>query len=69
MGKVCLQTFRNNRRSKNWQTSRANNLRILSNKKVKLSGRCFCINTNIKDNSQIDISVLLMWALLRTINL
>ena len=62
--KVYLQTFRNNRiRSKlayflrNLQTSRASNSRILRIKKVKSSGYCFYLNTNIYIYFQICISV------------
>ena len=29
------------------KTSRANDLRVLGNKKAKLSGNYFCMNTNI----------------------
>ena len=43
---------------KNLQTSRPNNLRILSIKSAKLSGYCFYINTNnTKGDFQIFISV------------
>ena len=54
MWKVCLQTFRNNRIclriiyvTRNLQTSRANNLRILWIKNAQFSGYCFYMNTNI----------------------
>ena len=53
---------------RNLQISRANNLRILENKKAKLSGCCFRMNTNIWGIFQIYVSVRLMWALLRTTN-
>ena len=42
---------------KNLQTSREDNLRILGIKKEKLSGYCFYMNTNVKGNFQVCISV------------
>ena len=52
--KVCLQTFRNNRKCYklacfliDLQTSGASNSRILWIKKTTFSGHCFCLNTNI----------------------
>ena len=75
MRNVCFQTLRRNRICKklayflrNLQTSRANNLRVLGNKKAKLSGYYFRMNLNIYRNFQISISVLLMLAVLRTTN-
>ena len=50
------------------QTSQANNLRFLRNKKAKLSGYHFCMNTNIYGNFQTCVSAFLMWALLQTTN-
>ena len=49
---------------KNLQNPWANSLRIHADKKAKLSGFCFCMNTNMSGSFQIYISVLLMWALL-----
>ena len=64
MWKLCLQTFRNNRtRSKlthflrSLQTSRPNYSRILRIKKVKFSGYCSYVNTNIKGDFPVYISV------------
>ena len=61
---VCLQTFRNNRicwklayLSRNLQTLRAINSRILRIKNAKFSGHCFYMNTNIQTNFQICISL------------
>ena len=42
---------------KKFQTSRANNSRILRIKNAKLSGYCFCMNTNMQGDFQICISV------------
>ena len=42
---------------KKFTNSRANNSRILRNKKVKFSGYCFYMNTNIQGDSQICINV------------
>ena len=54
MQENCLQTFRNNRIClklayflRNLQITRANELRFLGNKKAKLLGYRFCMNTNI----------------------
>ena len=41
-------------------------MRVLGNKKAKLSGYCFYMNTNIQGNFEICINVFLVWALLRT---
>ena len=49
-------------------TNLTGNLRILGNKKVKNSGYCFYMNTNILGNFQICSSVLLVRALLPTTN-
>ena len=64
MWKVCLQTFRNNRRRyklayflRNLQTSRANNSRILRIKSAKFSRYCFHMNTNIWGGFLICITV------------
>ena len=64
--KVCLQTFRNNRICeklayflRNLQTSRANISRILRIKNAEFSGYCLYMNTDIKGDFQICISVLL----------
>ena len=64
--KVCLQTFGNNRICsklayflRNFQTSPANNSRILRIKIAKFSEYCFYTNTNIQWEFQICISVLL----------
>ena len=67
MWKVCLQTFTNSRIChklahflRNLQTSQANNSRILRIKNTKLSGYCFYMNTYIKWDFQICISVTLI---------
>ena len=64
--KFCLLTFRNNRICeklayflRNLQTSRANISRILRIKNAEFSGYCLYMNTDIKGDFQICISVLL----------
>ena len=64
MGKVCSETFRNNRICeklayflRNLQTSRENNSRILRIKDAIFSGNCFFMNKNIWGDFQICISV------------
>ena len=42
---------------RNLQTSQANNSRILRIKNAKFSGHCFYMNTNMKEDFQICISV------------
>ena len=64
MRTLCLQTFRNKRIClkvayflRNLRTSRANNSRILKIKNAKFSGYWFYMNTNIKGDFEICISV------------
>ena len=71
---VCLQTYRNNRiREKvayflrKIQTLLVNNSKILRTKKTKFSGYYFNLKTNIWEDFQICISVLLKYTTLRKI--